>query len=94
MCAKVLVLAGNPVSGFVEWGVKCVRVFICTFMFTVAHPGMETELMETIWRFASVSLKKIETDLLGSWWPGRQCVLPFETRLEPRPRLKPDEWKL
>ena len=36
---------------------------------TVRHGGMETPLMETILRFASVSLKKIETDLLGSWWP-------------------------
>jgi hypothetical protein len=31
--------------------------------------------MKTILRFASVSLKIIKTDLLGSWWPC-QCVLP------------------
>ena len=36
---------------------------------TVLHRGMETPLMETILRFASVSLRKMETDLLGSWWP-------------------------
>ena len=36
---------------------------------TVRHRGMETELMETILRFASVSPRKMETLLLGSWWP-------------------------
>jgi hypothetical protein len=36
---------------------------------TVRLRGMETALMEPILTFASVSLKKVETDLLGSWWP-------------------------
>ena len=30
---------------------------------------METGEMETILMRASVSLRKMETDLLGSWWP-------------------------
>ena len=34
-----------------------------SFCHTVRLRGMETELMETILRFASVSLSKIETDL-------------------------------
>ena len=36
---------------------------------TVLHRGMETLLMETILTFASVSPRKMETLLLGSWWP-------------------------
>ena len=36
---------------------------------TVQFRGMETEPMEIILRFALDSLSKIETDLLGSWWP-------------------------
>ena len=36
---------------------------------TVRHRGMETRLMETILTFASVSPRKMETLLLGSWWP-------------------------
>ena len=31
--------------------------------------NVKTALMKPILTFASVSLKKIETDLLGSWWP-------------------------
>ena len=42
---------------------------------TVRHRGMGTLLMGTILRFASVPLRKMGTDLLGSWWPC-QCVLP------------------
>ena len=38
------------------------------FLITVRLRGIETELIETILEFASVSLKKIETLLLGSWW--------------------------
>ena len=37
--------------------------------FTVHHREMETGQMETILRFASVSPRKMETLLLGSWWP-------------------------
>jgi hypothetical protein len=36
---------------------------------TVRNRRIETGQIETILTFASVSLKKIETDLLGSWWP-------------------------
>ena len=36
---------------------------------TVRHRGMGTLLMGTILRFASVPLRKMGTDLLGSWWP-------------------------
>ena len=36
---------------------------------TVRHRGMETRLMETILEFASVPPRKMETLLLGSWWP-------------------------
>ena len=36
---------------------------------TVRHREMETSQMETSLIRASVSLRKIETDLLGSWWP-------------------------
>ena len=36
---------------------------------TVRRPGMGTQLMGTILRFASIPLKKIGTLLLGSWWP-------------------------
>jgi hypothetical protein len=61
----------------------------CTLR-TVRLRGMGTPLMGTILIFASDPLKKIGTDLLGSWWPC-QCVWPIKTRLEPRPRLKPDE---
>jgi hypothetical protein len=35
----------------------------------VLHRGMGTRPMGTILEFASVPLKKIGTDLLGSWWP-------------------------
>ena len=45
---------------------------------TVRHRGMGTLLMGTILRFASVPLRKMGTDLLGSWWPC-QCVLPTLT---------------
>jgi len=41
----------------------------CSIRVTVRHRGMETPLMETILTFASVSLRKMETLLLGSWWP-------------------------
>ena len=33
------------------------------------NPRKETELMETVLIRASISLSKIEADLLGSWWP-------------------------
>ena len=36
---------------------------------TVRHRGMGTPLMGTILTFASVPLRKMGTDLLGSWWP-------------------------
>ena len=36
---------------------------------TVRHRGMGTSQMGTILRFASVPLRKMGTDLLGSWWP-------------------------
>ena len=45
---------------------------------TVRQRGMGTLLMGTILRFASVPLRKMGTDLLGSWWPC-QCVLPTLT---------------
>ena len=44
-------------------------VYCSDTVLTVRHRGMETELMETILRFASVSPRKMETLLLGSWWP-------------------------
>ena len=37
--------------------------------FTVRLREMETGPMETILEFASVSPRKMETLLLGSWWP-------------------------
>ena len=37
--------------------------------YTVRNRKIETGEIETILIRASVSLKKIETDLLGSWWP-------------------------
>jgi hypothetical protein len=43
---------------------------------TVLHRGMGTGVMGTILEFASVPLRKMGTDLLGSWWPC-QCVLPL-----------------
>jgi len=36
---------------------------------TVRHRGMGTGQMGTILTFASVPLRKMGTDLLGSWWP-------------------------
>ena len=36
---------------------------------TVLHRGMGTPPMGTILEFASVPLRKMGTDLLGSWWP-------------------------
>ena len=45
---------------------------------TVRQRGMGTLLMGTILEFASVPLRKMGTDLLGSWWPC-QCVLPTLT---------------
>jgi len=36
---------------------------------TVRHREMGTGQMGTILRFASVPLRKMGTDLLGSWWP-------------------------
>ena len=36
---------------------------------TVRRGEIETGQIETSLMRASVSLKKIETDLLGSWWP-------------------------
>ena len=36
---------------------------------TVRLRGMGTGQMGTILRFASVPLRKMGTDLLGSWWP-------------------------
>ena len=47
---------------------------------TVRHRGMGTLLMGTILKFASVPLRKMGTDLLGSWWPC-QCVLPLCMRM-------------
>ena len=60
--ALALVVQSNP-SAWDNWQI------------TVRLRGKETGLMETILRFASISLSKIETDLLGSWRPC-QCVLP------------------
>ena len=71
----------------------CNRLLDHSYFIQYLTPEWKPGYMETILEFASVSLKKIETDLLGSLWPC-QCVLPIETRLEPRPRLKPDEWEL
>ena len=45
---------------------------------TVRQRGMGTPLMGTILEFASVPLRKMGTDLLGSWRPC-QCVLPTLT---------------
>ena len=50
----------------------------CSSLTAVRHRGMGTLLMGTILRFASVPLRKMGTDLLGSWWPC-QCVLPTLT---------------
>ena len=70
--------------------------------FPQSRPALDLQYFTAEWepcqwepflRFASVPLRKIGTELLGSWWPC-QCALPIETRLEPRPRLKPDEWEL
>jgi len=54
---------------------------------TVARPGIGTEPIGTILRFASVPLKKIGTDLLGSLWPC-QCVLPTLYCIESGPNLE------
>jgi len=43
--------------------------------------------MGTILTFASVPLRKMGTDFLGSWWPC-QCVLPTLYCIESRPNLE------
>ena len=54
---------------------------------TVLYREMGTGQMGTILRFASVPLRKMGTDLLGSWWPC-QCVLPTLYCIESRPNLE------
>ena len=67
------------------WAFKFVSLQSTRSLFlvsTVRQRGMGTvtgtSLMGTILRFASVPLRKMGTDLLGSWWPC-QCVLPTLT---------------
>ena len=51
------------------WFASSLLVSLFYYSFTVRNRKIETGGIETILTFASVSLKKIETDLLGSWWP-------------------------
>ena len=61
------VLALVVVVAFVV--VVAVEVVIGRGSGTVRNRSLETGEIETFLIRASVSLKKIETDLLGSWWP-------------------------
>ena len=66
----------RPKVGGTSMMMMMMMMMFITISATVRHREMGTGEMGTILRFASVPLRKMGTDLLGSWWASCQCVLP------------------